>query len=283
MRGEKANGTGFLLGVSDSNSTFCYLITAKHVIKPLLSKQDKLAVRFNLKNSNKARTIMFPISTTYNGKRWFEHKNAAVDLAVVLLPIFGEINELDVTLRKIKEPNDVFFATANWLVKYKVGQGDRAFTLGLVPHLYTKDQENLVLSRFGRVSLLPTHDINLPNGKQKAYFIDCQAFPGNSGGPAFVLIERSEEGAMLAGWRFALLGVVTEFVPSPLRMNKFKLNDAKPKEAIMLIENTGISKIVPVDYLVDILFSNDQKRFRESLIDLKRLRQLKEKSKNSAD
>ena len=263
MKADEASGTGYLFGVKDHNATFCYLVTAKHIIKPLLKDpNDEIAIRFNLKESNLAKTIKF-LPPMFSGKRWLEHKNTAVDLAIISLPIFGDINELDVKMRIIEDQNDEFMATNDWLEKYKVGAGDKAFTLGLVPHLYTKNNENLVLSRFGEISLLPKNEINLPGGKQKAYFLDCQAFPGNSGGPAFVLIERSETGALIAGWRIGFLGTVTEFVPSPLRMEKVNLNDNKPSTAILLIENTGISKIVPVDYLIDILFSEQQKDFRK--------------------
>ena len=265
MKGEQAKGTGLLMAVTDYNATFCYLVTAKHVVKPLLSEQsDKIAVRFNLKNSDKAKTITFP-ARKFSTKRWIEHVNPAVDIAVIPLPIFGDIGELDVMMYKIQDANDQFLETSNWLEKYKVGPGDQTFTLGLVPYLYTRDHENLVLSRFGAISLLPRKEIDLPDGKQKSYFLDCQAFPGNSGGPAFVLIERSEKGTLITGWRFALLGVVTQFVPSPLRVEKVALKDDEKKTAIQLIENTGITKVVPVDYLLDILFSEDQKSFRKSM------------------
>jgi hypothetical protein len=277
MQGEKTMGTGFLLGVQDSNSTVAYLVTAKHVAKPLLSTQNMLAVRFNVKDSNEARTVAFPIKYRHNGKRWLEHSNPAVDLAIVLLPIFSEIQGLDVVLLPINGPDADLLATATWLKKYKVGPGDRAFTLGLVPFLYAPTQQNLVLARFGAVSLLPAHEINLHDGRQKAYFIDCQAFGGNSGGPAFVLIQRSEKGPLLIGWRCGLLGVVTEFVPSPLRAGKLRLGDSEPNkvksgadEVTVPVENTGISKVVPVDYLVEILFSEEQKQFRKRLLEITR-------------
>jgi hypothetical protein len=33
------------------------------------------------------------------------------------------------------------------------------------------------------------------------------------------------------------------------------------------MENTGISKVVPADYLVDLLFSQGQQEFRKKLIE----------------
>ena len=140
------------------------------------------------------------------------------------------------------------------------------FSLGLVPYLYSKDQPNLVLSRFGKISLLPEDELDLPGGKQKTYFIDSQAFGGNSGGPVFVKIGRKESGKTPFGtWRFALLGVITQFVPSPLRMKEVQLQKIPPKKGIQLIENTGITKVIPVDYLTEILFSDEQKKFRKRM------------------
>jgi len=267
MKGEEPTGTGFLLWLKDQDITFCYLVTAKHVIQKVLSNSNApLSVRFNLKEKGKAEVIAFP-TFNFNGLRWLQHNNPAVDLAALPLSIFSRIKDLEVGGKKVENEKDNFFASSDWINRYKVGPGDQVFTLGLVPYLYSKDQLNLVLSRFGKISLLPEEEIFIPGGKQKAYFIDCQAFPGNSGGPAFVLIERTETGALIAGWRFALLGVVTEFVPSPLRGKKVGLQETGPKKKIQLIENTGITKVVPIDYLIEIIFSDNQKAFRKKILE----------------
>lgn len=267
MDGENAKGTGFLIWLEDYESTFCYLITAKHVIEPILSKSNTpLSLRFNLKEEGKAEIITFP-TFTFNGIRWLQCNNPAVDIAVVPLMIFGKIQDLETGGKVISDPNDEFMATAEWIKKYKIGAGDNVFTLGLVPYLYSKDQINLVLSRFGKVSLLPQKEITIPGGKQKAYFIDSQAFGGNSGGPVFVLINRNESGAMITGWRFALLGVVTQFVPSPLRMMEVTTQNTAQQKRVLPIENTGITKVIPVDYLLDIIFSDEQKKFRKEIVE----------------
>ena len=270
MSDEEAKGTGFLIWIKEYDFNFCYLVTAKHVAQSVLSNnQNPLKVRFNLKEGNNSKIIDFP-TFNFEGKRWIEHENPAIDIAVIPLTIFDKVSKLEVGVRLIESPEDEFLATTQWIDRYKVAPGDQAFTLGLVPYLYAKDQKNLVLSRYGTISLLLDQEINLPGGKQKAYFLDCQAFPGNSGGPAFVLIERSEKGPLLSGWRFGLLGVVSEFVPSALRTRRIDIQDTQDQTAIQLIENTGISKIIPVDYLVDILFSDNQKYFRKEIIEQKK-------------
>lgn len=281
MQGHEPKGTGFLIFINEYDTTFCYLVLAKHVIQSVLSNSNApLAVRFNLKGKDTAEIINFK-TFEFNGKRWAEHTNSAVDLAVMPLSIFDRIKDLDIGFAIVDSPTHDYFATSQWIEKYNVAPGDQVFTLGLVPYLYSKTQMNLVLSRFGNISLLPKKEIVLPGGEQKAYFLACPAFGGNSGGPAFVLIERSEKGQVLiAGWRFALLGVVTEFVPSPLRIKEINLPEEAQKKGLQLIENTGISKVVPADYLTEILFSDSQKNFRKIIAEDVKKREKTEKREN---
>ncbi len=201
----------------------------------------------------------------FNNKAWIEHSNPAVDLALSPLAIFDKVQNYDVQMHVVDSATNDFFATQAFIQRFKIRPGDSAFTLGLVPYLFSKEGENLVMSRSGTISMVGTKELDLPGGKQKAHFLDCAAFGGQSGGPAFVLLERNENGALIAGWRIDLLGVVTEFVPSPLRTAKVILTEEKRQKALIPIENTGISKVVPVDYLVDLLFSQDQQEFRKKV------------------
>jgi len=266
MKGDKAEGTGFLIGVKEQESTFCYFVTAKHVILPALKDTSVLHLRLNKKDGSGAETIEFPMFR-FNNKAWLEHNNPAIDLAVAPLAIFDKVQKYDVQMYPVDSATNDIFATQSFINRFKVRPGDSAFSLGLVPYLFNKDGENLVMSRSGTISMVGTKELNLPGGKQVAHFLDCAAFGGQSGGPAFVLLERSEDGALIAGWRIALLGVVTEFVPSPLRSAKVVLTEEERKEAVIPIENTRISKVVPVDYLVEILFSGEQQDIRKKVVE----------------
>lgn len=277
MKGEKAEGTGFVLGVKDQDTTFFYFITAKHVIKPALEDAKSLKLRLNLKDSDKAEVVDFPLFV-FDGKPWAEHTNQAVDLAVTPLALGDKGDKYDIQMITVDSPSNEVFACEQFIQKYKVRPGDKAFAMGLVPYLFSKDVKNLVMARSGSVSMVGESELPLPGGKQKAHFLDCAAFGGQSGGPAFVLLERSESGAMITGWRIALLGVTTEFVPSPLRASKVTLAEQEKREALVPIENTGISKVVPADYLADILFSEQQKKFREAVAN-----QQKESSNKAMD
>jgi hypothetical protein len=262
MQGEEAKGTGFLIGVKEQQSIFCYFITARHVIQSALQNNSILRLRLNRKDGSGAEVVQFPM-TGFTGKAWAEHGNPAVDLAVAPLAIFDKVGQYDVQMHTVDSATDDLFATQTFIQRFKIRPGDSAFTLGLVPYLFSKDSENMVMTRSGTISMIGTKELRLPGGSQKAHFLDCPAFGGQSGGPAFVLLQRNEEGAMIAGWRIALLGVVTEFVPSPLRGVEVTLTEKERQKTIIPMENTGISKVVPVDYLVELLFSQEQREFRK--------------------
>lgn len=273
MKNGEAKGTAFLVWVKEKVPDgepvgFCYLVSAKHVLAPILSDPSQpLSVRFTSQADKKPRVIPFQ-TYQFKGKRWIEHDNPAIDIAAAPLTIFGIKDKLKLGYHWVETRSDQFFGTSELLREYSVRPGDRVFTLGLIPHLYdeAKTEPNLVLARFGSVSLLVDEEISLPGGKQKVYFLDCPAFGGNSGGPAFLLLERSKSGAFESSWRIALLGVVTEFIPSPLRMKEVDTSGVAKQKLLQLIENTGISKVVPVDYLCDMLFSEEQKEFRKKLM-----------------
>lgn len=269
MVGEKAEGTGFLIGINEQESTFCYFVTAKHVILPALKDTSVLHLRLNKKDSSGAEIVEFPMHR-FNNKAWLEHDNPAVDLAVAPLAIFDKVQKYDVQMYPVDSTTNEIFATQSFINRFKVRPGDRAFSLGLVPYLFNKGGENLVMSRSGTISMVGTKELNLPGGKQVAHFLDCAAFGGQSGGPAFVLLERNEDGALVVGWRISLLDVVTEFVPSPLRSAKVVLTEEERNEAVIPLENTWISKVAPVDYLVDILFSQEQQSFHKGIVEKKK-------------
>ena len=67
----------------------------------------------------------------------------------------------------IDNPTSDYLATKEWINKYNIARGDKVFTIGLVPSLYSKNERNLVLSRFGNISLLSQKELDLPRGNRK--------------------------------------------------------------------------------------------------------------------
>lgn len=275
-------GSGFLIGVgTEKGSLFSYFVTARHVVDYILSEGRKtLKLRFSRVNDEGGEVIPFE-TDSYNGKQWLEHKNKYVDLAVIPIGLFNnekiEAAGVKWVMYTATSPTGKFFATADWIKIHEVTQGFKVFTVGLSPFIYNRAEKNLVLSRFGTISFLMEKEFDFPPplnwGVQKVYFVDCPTFGGNSGGPVYVYSECSECSGFIPETRVALLGIITGFIPSELRkayvevpekeLTKTKKKELRKKVEVGL-ENTGIARIVPVDYLVDILFSDELKKAREN-------------------
>ena len=265
MNNDKAVGSGFLLSLKEDDFSFFYLVTAKHVIKPYLKDATRVGVRMNVKNENKATNIPIPIPH-FEGTGWFTHPNPIIDLAVLPIPLVTLNEVFDFSVITIDSPNSDWLATQEYIKKYQIRPGDEAFSLGLVPFIYSKNSKNLVMARFGNISMVGTSEIEIFGGQQLVHFLDCPAFGGQSGGPAFVLIERNEKGSTtLGGYRIALLGITSAFIPSPLRVAEVEVSERNGTKTVP-IENTGLSRIVPTDYLVDILYSERIQRYRQHQI-----------------
>jgi len=275
-------GSGFLIGVrTEKNSLFSYFVTAKHVVVPILSG-NKITLKLRFSNANGKGGEIIPFQTDmYIGKQWLEHKNKNVDLAVIPIGLFNnkEIEAAGVkwVMYTVTSPTAKFFATADWIKIHEVTQGYKVFTVGLSPFIYNRAEKNLVLSRFGTISFLMEKEFDFPPplnwGVQKVYFVDCPTFGGNSGGPVYLYSECSQCSGFIPETRVSLLGIMTGFIPSALRkayvevpekeLTKTKKKELRKKVEVDL-ENTGIASIVPVDYLVDILFSDELKQAREN-------------------
>lgn len=258
-------------------------MTARHVVEPILSGENKtLKLRFSREDGEGGKIIPFK-TDSYHGKQWIEHKNKNVDLAVITLPLFDKIlrdSNITFGMYIIDSPLHRYLATKDWIKKYEIKQGYKIFTVGLSPLIYNKDEKNLVLSRFGNIAFLMEKEFSLSGilnqGPQKTYFVDCPSFGGNSGGPVYVYSESSDCPGFFDESRIALLGIMKAFVPSELRFaevkiqekDQIKTQDQESKERVdpIPIENTGIGVVIPVDYLVDILFSDELKEARENAV-----------------
>src|SRR6266481_4197203 len=163
------DGTGFLVGipsVNNTNMTFGYLVTARHVLRP--SETNWLPSVFVRVNRRDGTSDMTPLSlkTAGQNKNVFTHDDPTVDIVVVpfvppnqsnsdcmVLPMELLTSELDFKQLDIHEGSDVFFT----------GMFDR--------HL--GDKRNTPITRFGKVALLTDEKIEWIWGKTDIYLIEA--------------------------------------------------------------------------------------------------------------
>lgn len=240
----KPIGTGFFIGYKysgQSDKIYVFLVTAKHVLFDNKGKpHSRLLLRMNEKSTSQAKDF-----NIVNSNAWFFHKDAmSVDIAVQpLLP-----KDSDFLIISSKD-----FITKDLIINKKIGIGDEVFYSGLLS--YHSGREKIApIVRFGRLALVT--DEKTIDGKYY-HFIDAGNTPGHSGSPVFLWATptRTSSGIVVGPRIFGLYGIVS----AVLEYNK-QLQVTVPKptgQKLIPIDSRsgGITAIIPVKYLVEILES----------------------------
>jgi hypothetical protein len=83
----------------------------------------------------------------------------------------------------------------------------------------------------------------------KSFLLDCPAFPGNSGGPVVLKQERyAVEGTTPIPASY-LIGVVQSYIT----YGKEAVIAQPPPTPVLFDENTGLTNVVPVQYLIELV------------------------------
>lgn len=248
------NGTGFFVGLPsevDTNVTFIYLVTARHVLRPSETFWlPKIYVRLNLRDGT-STNFALSITASGTGKNVFTHEDTTVDIALIpfapdfsicdarYLPIEAIPSEADFKNLDIREGSDVFF------------------TGMFVNHLGVK--HNTPITRFGKVALITDDKIDWITGKTDLYLMEANSYPGNSGSPVFFHVgdERADGSIVLGGSIIKLAGVLsgTYMDLQPVKTLAVSTNQ-------FVTPNLGIAGVVPAYELKDILFSKELHQFR---------------------
>jgi hypothetical protein len=250
-----ADGTGFLVGVpavDDTNKTFVYLVTARHVLRPSTNNWlPGVFVRLNRKDGTSDQ-IPVPLVTSGPNKNVFVHDDSTVDIAVVpfapqpftnydslFLPIEFVTSEADFKSLDIHEGSDVFFT-------------------GMFTH-HLGDKRNTPITRFGKVALMTDEKIDWVFGKTDLYLMEANSYPGNSGSPVFFQVgsERANGSIVLGGSVIKLAGVMSGYV-----YEKQFIQTVSVSTNQFVAPNLGIAGVVPSYELREILFSKELKQQR---------------------
>lgn len=229
----KVQGTGVIFYVKKGNEVVPVLITAKHVIENL----DKINVRFSWFD-DKPVDEYFGINMTLkdNGKlKWFSLPDKSIDLAGIPLNFLQESDVKTNTLKvqpynQIATDNDVFEGASIYTLGYPAAVGIDYWTRALVRH--------------GIISWVSK------KSKDDKILIDCDIFPGNSGGPVFsVPIGLGNSGDVGIGGEVKFMGIVTQ-----RRFSEQQVIDSRIGQPILIdtlgtqllsLESIGIGVIEP--------------------------------------
>ncbi|MBX3242747.1 MAG: trypsin-like peptidase domain-containing protein [Chitinophagaceae bacterium] len=198
-----AVGTGviFYVKVLDSITIPC-LVTAKHVLYDSSNSWNpsKVNIRFSSSDSipiNQHKGYELDLyDNELKSKMWIEHPNKKIDLAC----IFVDNIKFDSVRPNIKITPYSFFPPDE-----EYYEGKEIYVLGY-PGAVGLDLLNKAIVRKGIISWVP----NNINSAEKM-LIDCNIFPGNSGGPVFSIPRNTGlllEDTVFRGTKF--FGIVSE-------------------------------------------------------------------------
>lgn len=258
-----ANGTAFFVVVPSelepTTRSFCYLVTAKHVVRnPDGSFQRVVFVRLDTKEG-KAKFVKVPLEE--NGHSVVSvAADKTVDLAVV--PFWIDPNLVD--FKAI--PVDML-ATKD-CVKEGIVEGTDVFFTGLYTHYYGDNRNNPIV-RFGRVSMLPEDRIEWldnpgkPTELVELYLLETQSYGGNSGSPVFFFLGADRQaGTLYVGPPvIKLAGVMRGSFGQTLPVQVVQAN-TNVVQVPVYTQNIGIAAVTPAYLLHEILYSEEVKGSR---------------------
>lgn len=232
--------TGFLVSIEN----FVHLVTAKHVV--MESREGKFTGRLideglhAVLNAKDGTVTSRPIVNIRNehGIEWMFHENEDVDIALIPFRVDTEKDDVKTI------PDVLFLGTERLFELYDV------FFLSFQPGV---GQQQMVspVARSGTISRI---------NDDGSFYIDCSAFPGNSGSPVFLKptpIRFDEEGISIGdplGVRF--VGVIGEYIA----YSEVAISAQTGRPRVVFQENTGLSKVWSTTLLKEIMASEKFKR-----------------------
>ena len=244
----RPNGTGFFIGVDDTvrQRTYIYTITSRHVLWDTASKSfvRETWLRLNTKSGD-ASFVRMSMTTKGVRRNVFTHADSTVDLVAVL----GIPDEDKYDFNYI--PSEIV-RTSQDLKRLGLGEGTDIFFPALfVPHI--GEHKNYPIVRFGKLALVSDERIMWDNQLQRLFLIESISIGGHSGAPVFAWFEPLvKPGTMLSHEekRIRLIGVMKGFfeLERPIGVRETRIIP-------IFASHTGISAVVPVDLMQEILFS----------------------------
>jgi hypothetical protein len=174
VKGSSSSGTGFIVGKpsKDAVTSFFVLVTAAHVFSDIEGDFANINVREKLADGSYRATLQ-QIRIRENGKNvYVAHSSVDVAAVYTALPNF---------YGNVKQVGDALLATDDDLLKFNVHPGDELLCLGYP--LGASGPYGFPILRSGKIASFPL----VPAKDNKNWFFDFRVFPGNSGGPVYLI------------------------------------------------------------------------------------------------
>jgi hypothetical protein len=239
-------GTGVVFYVKYDTITLPCLITAKHVFYNSQEnwKPNNLFIRFSWFDDLSIFDYLgTEILLNKNNKpTWFAHPDSTVDLAgLIFNPSDKDLRNEELSqlgYRLFADSSDYFTGNKVYVFGYPGAVGTEYWTKPLL-----------------REGIISWTNSKSPHKSQ--FLIDCDIFPGNSGGPVFSIpIGINRKGEIMLGGKITFIGIVSQ-----RRLNVNTVKDSNGMEILldnkgnklMSFESIGIGVIEPATRVNELL------------------------------
>lgn len=243
-------GTGFVVCNAIDDEVYQFIVSAKHVVRPIIDKfgAGAVGIRINTRDGD-AAILKLP--------DWLDHPADRVDLSVCPAGISREAfaikmldteGDLPLTQEKIDEAD--------------IGIGEEVAIVGMFIQR-PGEKKNLPIVRGGIISAMPEEEIRTQYGRHEAYLIETRSFDGLSGSPVFVQlppfkISFADGQAKFVRTEFShhFMGMLLGHseVRNETDILDIEVGDGsgETKEVIPLF-NTGIGIVLPLSYIIEAI------------------------------
>ncbi len=241
---------------------FVYLVTNRHLAQPRAKTPGtpvtvtKTTITLNLVEAVGGRTATELTLFQGDGTRWYFPEDESADVAVT--PIKLDTHTYDV----IFMPADRFI-TREMLKTKGIVEGAEVRFAGFF-YQFPGDARVRPIVREGILALLPEEKLVTTMDRPGiVYLADIHAFAGNSGSPVFVnMVGLRGSNIKVGGFPYGLLGILSGYF---FEDADFKLRVATTLEGVVRA-NSGISTIVPIEHVQNILDSPELTLQREIVV-----------------
>ena len=231
-------GTGFFVyKIKDRENKIgtLFLVTCRHVAE---DSRD-LYVSVRKRNSKEFDTIKL------DKKNLFFHENKNVDLAIFRLNV-NDINNKN--LFYVGFDIDLNAMSTEELNNEGAGPGNLLYMLGFPSGLKNENQNPIC--RLGCISRMDKDEIQ----SSKTFLVDVQGFPGESGSPIIIRPDIVGVGHSKVFNQSVLIGLICSYIP----YQEYLRSTQTQRIVEMREENSGIARVVPIEFVRELINSKLQ-------------------------
>ncbi|MDE2104694.1 MAG: hypothetical protein KGL39_46085 [Patescibacteria group bacterium] len=272
-----ADGTCFLVRVTEEGEWFAYLVTARHLVRPHrfgreeLPLDGKVHIRFSRRD--KPPKIIETLRSD-----WFPHPDRHVDVCIYpfnfrLHDADGDLDTGTLALTTDGDLRPILYSPEEEKISGPIQIGDDVFFPSVFSG-HVGEKENIPVVRIGHVAAISKEGIRAGSPTKGAYLIETKSLGGSSGAPVFLhlrplaprgLIKHQSVGPTNRIVPYALIGIVLGAHSGSYRHDILTDNEGTitAKDADF---NAGLSVVLPIQHAMDIIDGEPMKTARANTI-----------------